>query len=268
MNILFVTSEAFPLIKTGGLADVSGALPKAIQSCPQFSGSIRILIPGYSAVISKLRDTQTVAHITALGQHCTLVAGKMPDSDLEVIVIQNAFLYERNGGPYNDSLGNDWLDNLIRFGVLSRVASLLASTHSPLPDWKVDLVHCNDWQTGLTPAYMKLVDHSKAKSVLSIHNLAFQGNFHPSWLSTLGLPESSLHINGLEYYGQISFLKAGVYYADKLSTVSPTYAAEIQTESYGFGMQGLLKSRAGDLAGILNGIDTNEWKARKRCTPD
>jgi starch synthase len=263
LNILFVTSEAFPLIKTGGLADVSGALPKAIQASPQFNGSIRVLIPGYKTVMSKLRDAQEIARIVVLGQHCNLVAGRMPDSDLEVIAIQNAFLYERNGGPYNDSLGNDWLDSPLRFGVLSRIASLLASAHSPLPDWEVDLVHCNDWQTGLAPAYMKLVDHSQAKSVLSIHNLAFQGNCHPGWLSTLDLPESSLQIDGLEYYGQISFLKAGVFYADKLSTVSPTYATEIQTEAYGFGMQGLLKARADDLVGILNGIDTNEWSPEK-----
>ncbi len=263
MNILFVTSEAFPLIKTGGLADVSGALPKAIQALPQHSGSSRLLIPGYSAVLSKLRDVQTFAELVALGQHCNLVIGKMPDSELEVIAIQNAFLFERNGGPYNDGAGNDWLDNPLRFGVLSRVASILASANSPLPDWKPDLVHCNDWQTGLTPAYMKLVDHSPAKSILSIHNLAFQGNCHPGWLTTLGLPEDSLQINGLEYYGQISFLKAGVFYADKLSTVSPTYAKEIQTEAYGFGMQGLLKTRADDLIGILNGIDANEWNPEK-----
>ncbi len=263
MNILFVTSEAYPLIKTGGLADVSGALPKAVQALPQFSGSIRVLIPGYNAVFSKLQNAREVARLIVFGQHCNLVLGKMPDSDLEVIAIQNTFLYERNGGPYNDSLGHDWLDNPLRFAVLSRIASILAGTNSPLPDWKPDLVHCNDWQTGLAPAYMKLVDHSPAKSILSIHNIAFQGNFHPGWLHTLALPVNSFQINGLEYYGQISFLKAGVFYADKLSTVSPTYAKEIQTEAYGFGMQGLLKSRADDLVGILNGIDSNEWNPEK-----
>lgn len=263
MNILFVTSEAFPLIKTGGLADVSGALPKAIQANPQFNGSIRVLIPGYTTVMSKLRDAQEIAHIVVLGQHCNLVAGKMPDSPLEVIAVENATLYERNGGPYNDESGNDWPDNPLRFAVLSRIASLLASDSSPLPDWKPDLVHCNDWQTGLVPAYMKLVDHAPAKSILSIHNLAFQGNCHAGWLQTLELPPASFQIYGLEYYGQISFLKAGVYYADKLSTVSPTYATEIQTEAYGFGMQGLLKSRADDLVGILNGIDANEWSPEK-----
>lgn len=263
MNILFVTSEAFPLIKTGGLADVSGALPKALQSSPQFSGSIRVLIPGYSAVMSKLRDTQTVAHIAALGQYCTLVAGRMPDSDLEVIAVQNATLYERGGGPYNDELGNDWIDNPLRFAVLSRIASLLASGNSPLPDWKPDLVHCNDWQTGLIPAYMKLVDHAPAKSILSIHNLAFQGTCHAGWLHALELPARSFQINGVEYYKQISFMKAGVFYADMLSTVSPTYAKEIQTDAYGSGMHGLLKSRAHDLVGILNGIDANEWSPGK-----
>ncbi|HQN65798.1 MAG TPA: glycogen synthase GlgA [Methylophilus sp.] len=263
MNILFVTSEAFPLIKTGGLADVSGALPKVVRTLPQYSGSIRLLIPGYNPVLAKLKNAHEIAKVTVLGQQCSLVLGTMPDSDLAVIAVQNTFLYERNGGPYNDAQGHDWLDNPLRFAILSRVASILASTNSPLPDWKPDLVHCNDWQTGLTPAYMKLVDHSPAKSILSIHNLAFQGNCHPGWLHTLGLPEESFQINGLEYYGQISFLKAGVFYADKLSTVSPTYAKEIQTEAFGFGMQGLLKSRADDLIGILNGIDANEWSPEK-----
>jgi len=263
LNILFVTSEAFPLIKTGGLADVSGALPKVVRTLPQYSGSIRLLIPGYNPVLAKLKNAHEIAKVTVLGQQCSLVLGTMPDSDLAVIAVQNTFLYERNGGPYNDAQGHDWLDNPLRFAILSRVASILASTNSPLPDWKPDLVHCNDWQTGLTPAYMKLVDHSPAKSILSIHNLAFQGNCHPGWLHTLGLPEESFQINGLEYYGQISFLKAGVFYADKLSTVSPTYAKEIQTEAFGFGMQGLLKSRADDLIGILNGIDANEWSPEK-----
>ena len=259
LRVLFATSEAFPLIKTGGLADVSGALPKAISQLKQFSGDIRILIPGYSAVLQKLKLPQTIASIEVLGHACTLISGKMPDSGLDVIAIQNAHLYERAGGPYSDENGVDWVDNPLRFGVLSRIASMLCSKNSPLKNWQPDLIQCNDWQTGLAPAYMKLIDKSTTKSILSIHNLAFQGCFDASWLKPLELPAAQFQINGFEYYGQIAFLKAGIFYADQLSTVSPTYAQEIQTKQYGFGMEGLLKARASDLTGILNGIDTQEW---------
>ena len=263
MRVLFATSEAFPLIKTGGLADVSGALPKAISHLKQFSGDIRILIPGYSAVLQKLTSPQTIASIEVLGHACTLISGKMPEDKsgrgLTVIAIQNANLYERAGGPYSDENGLDWIDNPLRFGVLSRIASLLCSKNSPLHSWQPDLIQCNDWQTGLAPAYMKLVDHSTTKSILSIHNIAFQGCFDASWLKPLELPAAHFQINGFEYFDQISFLKAGIFYADKLCTVSPTYAQEIQTKQYGFGLEGLLKTRSDDLTGILNGIDTQEW---------
>ena len=141
MRVLFATSEAYPLIKTGGLADVSGALPKALS---QFNGEIRILIPGYSAVLSKLKSPKNVASLVVLGHACDLILGKMPDSGLTVIAIKNAHLYERAGSPYHDELGNDWVDNALRFGVLSRMASLLCSKHSPLADWQPDLIQCND----------------------------------------------------------------------------------------------------------------------------
>lgn len=258
MHVLFVTSEAFPLIKTGGLADVSGALPKAIDFLPEFKGEIRLLIPAYSGVISKLTSVKQVATIQALGQQCKLFMGKMPDSVINVIAIQNEALYERAGGPYSDENGHDWPDNALRFGVLSRVASLISRQDSPL-DWKPDLVHCNDWQTGLTPAYMKLVDQVTVKSVFSIHNMAYQGNFNRNQLNLLELPPLHFNVNGFEFYDQISFMKAGLFYADHLSTVSPTYAKEIQTVAYGFGLQGLLSTRKDDLTGILNGIDTEDW---------
>ena len=259
MRVLFATSEAYPLIKTGGLADVSGALPKAISQLPDFKGDIKLLLPAYSAVLAKLKTAKTIANINVLGQDCSLITGKMPDSDIEVIAIKNAALYERTGGPYSDENGIDWLDNPLRFGVLSRVASLLGSANSPIKNWLPDLIHCNDWQTGLAPAYMKLLDNSKTKSILSIHNIAFQGCFDATWLKQLELPAAHFQINGFEYHGQISFLKAGLFYADQLSTVSPTYAQEIQTADFGFGLEGLLKTRSSDLTGILNGIDADEW---------
>ena len=259
MRVLFATSEAYPLIKTGGLADVSGALPKAISKLATFKGDIKIVMPAYSAVLAKLNNIQTIAHIDVLGQACTIITGKMPDSGLDVIAIQNAFLYERAGGPYSDENGIDWIDNALRFGVLSRVASLLCSAQSPMPDWLPELIQCNDWQTGLAPTYMKLLDNSSVKSIFSIHNLAFQGCFDATWLAKLDLPAAHFQINGFEYYNQISFLKAGLFFADQLSTVSPTYAQEIQTKQFGFGFEGLLQTRAGDLTGIVNGIDTHEW---------
>ncbi|MES2636947.1 MAG: glycogen synthase GlgA [Pseudomonadota bacterium] len=259
LRVLFATSEAYPLIKTGGLADVSGALPKAISQLSTFDGDVKLVMPAYSAVLAKLKNIQTVAEINVLGQACSIIIGKMPDSNLDVIAIKNAALFERAGGPYSDENGKDWLDNPLRFGVLSRVASLLCSAKSPLPNWQPDLIQCNDWQTGLTPAYMKLVDDSSTKSIFSIHNLAFQGIFSATWLEQLELPAAHFQMNGFEYFDQISFLKAGLFYADQLSTVSPTYAQEIQTEVFGFGFQGLLQTRSSDLTGILNGIDTQEW---------
>ena len=259
MNVLFATSEAYPLIKTGGLADVSGALPKALKHLAEFNGDIKILLPAYNAVLAKLKSPQTLANIEVLGESCALILGKMPDSEIEVIAIQNAALYERVGGPYNDENGVDWADNALRFGVLSRVASLLCSKKSPIKNWQPDLLHCNDWQTGLAPAYMKLIDKVSTKSIFSVHNLAFQGCFDASWLTKLELPPAHFNMNGFEYFDQISFLKAGLFYADVLCTVSPTYAQEIQTTEFGFGLEGLLQARRSDLTGILNGIDTQEW---------
>ncbi len=261
MHVLFVTSEAFPLIKTGGLADVSGALPKAIKNLPNFSGDIKILLPAYTGVLEKLQSVQHVGFIEALGEHCALYIGKMPDSDVEVIAIKNSSLYERDGSPYNDINGVDWPDNALRFGVLSRIASLLTTTSSPF-SWRPDLIHCNDWQTGLTPIYVKLVDKTLTKTLFSIHNMAYQGNFDSSTMKQLQLPPAHFNMNGYEFYHQISFMKAGLYYADHLSTVSPTYAKEIQTIDYGFGMHGLLKTRQDKLTGILNGIDTQGWNPK------
>lgn len=258
MQVLFVTSEAYPLIKTGGLADVSGALPKAIQNATEFKGNIKVLLPAYNNLLDKLTAVKQVATIYALGQECTLFTGKMPDSDVDVIAIKNDALYGRKGGPYTDANNMDWPDNALRFGVLSRVASLLTKEGSPL-NWQPDLVHCNDWQSGLTPAYIKLVDETSVKTIFSIHNMAYQGNFDANQLDQLALPAEHFNINGFEFYDQISFMKAGLFYADRLSTVSPTYAKEIQTEAYGFGLQGLLAQRQTHLTGILNGIDTQDW---------
>ena len=258
LKVLFVSSEVFPLIKTGGLADVSGSLPTALQG---LGVDIRILIPGYTSVLSQLKELQLIATVHQLPHigSAELLLGVIEHTQVKIVVIKAKTLYERDGGPYADANGQEWQDNPIRFGVLSKVAAILASDHSPITDWQPNIVHCNDWQTGLTPAYMKLVDNSQAKSIISLHNMAFQGCYAPHWVTTLGLPSAGFSIEGYEYHGQLSFLKAGIFYADAISTVSPRYAKEIQTAAFGFGLEGLLTKRGDEIKGILNGIETEEW---------
>ena len=258
MRVLFATSEVFPLIKTGGLADVSGSLPSALQN---LGVDIRILIPGYPSVLSKLKNLQAIASFENLPviNNAALMMGTIEGTQLKVMAIKSASLYEREGGPYSDANGLEWLDNPLRFGILSKVAAILSGPNSPISDWQPDITHCNDWQTGLTPAYMKLVENTQTKSIISLHNMAFQGCYAPSWLSTLALPHSNFSIEGFEYHGQLSFLKAAIFYADAVTTVSPSYAKEIQTAAFGFGLEGLLSKRGNEIKGILNGIETDEW---------
>lgn len=266
MNVLFVSSEVFPLIKTGGLADVSGALPIALAN---LNVDIRILMPGYPAAMQQIENLTEIAKFDDLphGVHARLLMGALPKAshqletskNIDVMCIDCPALYARDGGPYSDHNHITYADNALRFGVLSKIAAILSSEASPLKDWQVDIVHCNDWQSGLTPAYLHFAVGKKAKSIISLHNMAFQGCFDASWVEKLQLPAAGFVMNGFEYYQQLSFLKAGVYYADKLTTVSRTYAQEIQTAAFGFGFEGILSARAKDLVGILNGIDTAEW---------
>ena len=255
-RVLFVTSEVAPLIKTGGLADVSAGLPRALRE----SGvDVRLLVPGYPQILFALRARRQIAMLPAYAglPEARLLAADGPNK-LPLWVIECPALYRRLGGPYADNTGADWPDNYLRFGLLSHVAALLASNVSPLT-WRPHVLHCHDWQAGLAPAYLHFLDAPAAASVLTIHNLAFQGIFPRPLLPELGLPASSFSVAGVEYHGSISFLKAGLFYADRITTVSPTYSEEIQTEPMGFGLQGLLATRAQHLTGILNGIDTQEW---------
>jgi len=260
MRILYAASEAAPLIKTGGLADVSGALPAALR---KIGIDCRVLIPGYPVVMYKLESTQQVARfdnlLDAEGKPLAarLLLSSMPGSKTPLYVLDAPSAFARSGGPYSDSDGFDYPDNAHRFALLSQIAALLASADSPL-DWRPDILHCNDWQTGLAPAYLRL-SGSATPTVMTVHNLAYQGIFPPEMLADLNLPPHSFAIAGVEYYGNLSFLKAGLYYADHITTVSPTYALEIQQPYLGMGMQGLLASRQHQLSGILNGIDTGDW---------
>ena len=261
MRILFVTSEAAPLIKTGGLADVSGALPAALR---EIDIDCRLLIPGYPIVMQKLETSlQLVAQFDnlagagAMPAPARLLLGRMPGADTPIYVLDAPQAYARGGGPYQDANGIDYYDNAQRFALLSRVAARLCATDTPL-DWQPEILHCNDWQTGLAPAYLRIAGNM-LPSVMTVHNLAYQGIFSPVMLSELNLPPHAFSIEGVEYYGNLSFLKAGLYYANHITTVSPTYAREIQQAPLGMGMQGLLASRRHELTGILNGIDDNEW---------
>lgn len=255
MRLLFVTSEIFPLIKTGGLADVSGALPAALSKAGL---DIQILLPAYRGMLAQCESARLLGSLQPFYElRCDIYQTTLPGTSIVLLLIDCPALYDRDGGPYHHPRHGEWQDNPLRFGLLSKVAAML-SVPNMLQPWQPDLVHCNDWQSGLTPYYLRQLA-SPAKSVFSIHNLAFQGNFHEDWRHRLLLSEQDFQPAGYEFYGHLSFMKAGLYYADALSTVSPTYAKEIQTEQFGFGFQGLLQHRAHDLTGILNGIDTDVW---------
>ncbi len=261
IKVLFVTSELYPLVKTGGLADVSASLPAALQA---LGLDVRILLPGYASVMAQLPHTRKAAlisNVSAYYPDCTLRTARTPESNVPLMLLDCPTLYHHENGPYQDRAGNDLPHNHLRFGLLGYVAALLGSDESPLT-WRPDIVHCNDWQSGLAPAYLHFMPGSKPSSLITIHNLAFQGIFPPESLAWLGLPPESFQINGLEYYGSVSFLKAGLFYADRITSVSPTYAEEIQHAPLGMGLQGLLTTRRDHLSGILNGIDEKSWNPR------
>ena len=255
-KVLFATSEAYPLIKTGGLADVSGALPAALHT---LGADIKILLPAYPAVRDKCRDAQLFAQLpNPFGTgNVEIWEAQLPESAVPVLIVAHDAYFNREGGPYQTPQGADWPDNALRFGLLSYVAAWLGSQYEGA--WQPDIVHCNDWQTGLAPAYLRFWTGRKPPSIMTIHNLAYQGIFPPEDVARLALPAESFKIQGLEFWGNLSFLKSGIVYSDRITTVSPNYAQEIQHEPLGFGMHGLLYERRGVLTGILNGIDDQEW---------
>jgi starch synthase len=244
MRVLFVTPECAPLTKTGGLGDVSAALPAALRA---LGHDVRILIPGYPAVLDACQGARRVHSLGSPGfDAAVLESGGL-------LILDCAPLYRRDGGPYQDASGADWPDNPLRFGLLAKAAALAAR------GLRADVVHANDWPAGLVP----LLLNKDVPCVLTVHNLAFQGNFDAAWVGKLGLPPECFTMEGAEFHGQLSFLKAGLAYADAITTVSPTYAREIQGAELGCGMDGLLRHRAGILTGILNGIDTDLWDPAK-----
>jgi starch synthase len=256
-RVLFVTPEIYPLIKTGGLADVSGALPAALR---ELGTDVRVLVPGYPKVLAgaKNKRLRHVFHGLPEAGEVRLLSASLPGSGVPLLIVDCPALYERDGSPYQAPSGTDWPDNAQRFALLSRIGAILGSDASPL-FFRPSIVHCNDWQSALAPALLHYAPGKKAVTVMTIHNLAFQGIFPAATFDQSGLPPESFNMEGVEYYGNFSYLKAGLYYADRITTVSPTYAREIQQEPLGFGLQGLLAQRSASLTGIVNGIDTNDW---------
>ncbi|OQP85345.1 starch synthase [Rhizobium rhizosphaerae] len=254
MKILSVASEIFPLIKTGGLADVTGALPKILG---HLGCETRSLIPGYPTVLAKVEQVRPVHFFSDLfGAPATLLEAQ--HDGLDLLILDAPSLYDRKGGPYVGADGVDYPDNWRRFSVLSYVASAVAG--GLLPDWRPDLVHTHDWQTALTTVYMKYSGNAAdVPSVLTIHNLAFQGQFPAKLIRQIGLPPEAMNINCLEYYGDLCFLKGGIQTASAVTTVSPTYAREVLSTDLGMGLDGALLSRLRDFSGIVNGIDTEIW---------
>ena len=244
-------------MKTGGLGEVAATLPAALRAA---GVDARILVPAYPAVRAALRAAHATAEVARPGgafPPAQVLAGTTA-AGVPVFAVDCPALYARSGDPYCDVRGRDWPDNHLRFGLLAKVAAGIA-LGLPGIEWAPQLVHCNDWHTGLAPAYLHFAEAVHVRSVFTIHNIAFQGLFPREALAQLALPPRAFAMDGVEYHGKLSFMKAGIQYADALTTVSPTHAREIQSEELGFGLGGLLRHRAPQLSGILNGLDTELW---------
>lgn len=258
MRVLHVVSELYPLIKTGGLGDFGFSLPHALK---QLGIDVRLLLPGYGAVLRQLKKPRVVGEIDIPG------AGKIrrfrvlellpPGFEVPVWVAECPALFARPGNPYVDADGASWPDNAERFTCFARLAAQLANGASKA-GWKADVVHCHDWQTGLVPAFLQQQD-TPPHSIFTIHNLAYDGRFPLTEFKRLQLPSAWWHAEGVEFYGSFSMLKAGLVYADAITTVSKTYAREILTPAFGNGMDGVLRNYQHKLRGILNGLDPVIW---------
>ncbi len=260
MRILHVASEIFPLIKTGGLADVVAALPPALE---KRGLEVRVLLPGFPAVMSRMNALKEVAHIGVIfGATARLLLGKLPDSGISAYVIDAPFFYAREGNPYLNKEGADWSDNHRRFALLGWVAAHIAAGQLDAK-WQPEILHAHDWHAGLAPAYLSQNPATKVKSIFTIHNLAFRGIFPMECHSELMLPERHFSPDEMEFHGNLSFLKSALVHADRITTVSPSYSREIRTPEFGCGLDGVLRERANRLSGILNGVDYVIWNPRE-----
>ncbi len=259
MKVLQVSAEIFPLLKTGGLADIAGALPGALNAA---GCDVRVLLPGFAPILADLKNSSVLAELTApWGARVALLQGDLATLGLKAYVIDAPDLYLRPGTPYEDVQRQPHEDNHRRFALLGWVGARLA--HGLDVHWQPQVVHSHDWHAALTSAYLVLASAGRTPvaSVYTVHNLAYQGLFSWQQFSELGLPAWAFGVDGLEFHGHLSFMKAGLYYADHITTVSPSYAREIQTPEQGCGLDGLLRTQAsvGALSGILNAVDETVW---------
>jgi starch synthase len=254
-RVLLVTSEAVPLVKTGGLADVIGALAATLLAQ---GVDVSVLMPAYPAAMEGAVGLRKIDDLPALpGGDGELHQGKMPDSGVDVLLLRSARFDHRSANPYVDSTGHEFDDNALAFASLAHAAVRICAGKTSLPVPHV--VHANDWHAGLIPALLRVEGITNVGSALTIHNLAFQGNYDAALAPQLGIPGEMISEDGMEFWGRISFLKAGVSYADRVTTVSETYAKEILTERFGYGFQGVLNRRKDALMAIPNGVDVAKW---------
>jgi starch synthase len=254
MRVLHAAAELFPWVKTGGLGDVIAALPPALAG---LGVDVRLVLPGFTALLDSLPLQEVTRVRTPFAiERVRIALAELPESGVRAYLVDHPAFYDRPGSPYADPVGREWPDNHRRFALLGWAAVALAQGADP--KWRPDILHAHDWHAGLAPAYLRAAG-APVPSVFTVHNLAYQGFFPAAGFADLALPPGLFSIDGVEFYGGVSFLKAGLFYADRLTTVSPTYAREIQTPAFGNGLDGLLRSRAGVLSGILNGVDPKIW---------
>jgi starch synthase len=253
-KVLFVSSEAYPLVKTGGLGDVAGSLPRALLKQKQ---DVRLLLPAYPAVLEKIDKPRLIDEQVHYGQTIQLLETCLPGSRVTTWLVNCPAAFDRAGTPYLDEKGKEWHDNAFRFALFSQVAANIALGYSKL-SWQPDVVHCNDWQSALVPALLS-THKKRPATIFTIHNLSYQGVFEKQTFIDLHLPLELWSMHGLEFHDRVSFIKGGLAYADRITAVSPTYANEIQTPEFGYGLNDLLKHRKDVLSGIINGIDTDVW---------
>ena len=254
MRVLYVSTEVYPALKTGGLADVNAALPPALI---RQGADVRLLLPGFPALLAAAAPLARVATLEAAFGAAPAHVARGALAGVPAYCIDAPGFYARAGGPYTDAARLDWPDNHLRFALLGWVAARFAD--GAIDGWRPDIVHGHDWHAGLAPAYLAARGGDRPGSVFTVHNLSYQGQFPAETFGSLGLPPHFFALQGLEFFGKVNFIKAGLHYADRITTVSPAYAREIQTAEQGCGMDGLLRSRAGALTGILNGVDPREW---------
>jgi len=252
-KILFASSEAHPLIKTGGLADVAGSLPRALADLSQ---EVRIILPNYPS-LNNTEEVHFISTVKVNNQDVNILETQLPDSQVTVWLVDCPAVFNTPGNPYLDENGIPWDNIAHRFALFCRVIVEVAMNRAHL-NWQADVIHCNDWQTGLVPALLS-IESNKPASIFTIHNLAYQGMFPEGTFTDLNLPREIWHQDGIEFHDMLSFLKGGLNYANRITTVSPTYALEIQTPEFGYGLEGLLSHKHEILKGIINGMDLEQW---------